>query len=105
MRRPKSERVNRVLDRAALVGAALLLIVAGGSAFLFADKYHVSRAWVFAAWSAIFFFLIIGWGYRRRFCEPSFISFFLIWTILHSAVFLLVLGYLGFLYYLPIMVL
>ena len=49
--------------------------------------------------------MVVGWGYRRKFRDPVFISFFVAWTLIHVLVFLLVLAYLGFLWYLPIMVL
>lgn len=65
----------------------------------------MNEAWVFGAWAAVLFFLIVAWGYRRKFREPAFIVFFLAWLLLHVAVYVLVLGYLGFLYYIPIMVL
>ena|SRR5438128_9697608 len=96
---------KRLIDRLASLGAALLLIAVGGGAFLLADKHHVSEAWVFGAWAAAFFFVIVGWGYRRKFRDPAFISFFVAWTLLHVLVYLLVLAYLGFLWYVPIMVL
>ena len=102
---PKSIRGNKLIDRLALLGAAVLLITVGGGAFLLADKYHVSEAWVFAAWAAAFFFVIVGWGYRRKFRDPIFVSFFLAWMMLHVVVYVAVLGYLGFLYYVPIVVL
>jgi phosphotransferase system glucose/maltose/N-acetylglucosamine-specific IIC component len=101
----KATRGKRLIDRLALLGAALLLIAVGGSAFLLAGKYRVSEAWVFGAWAAAFFFLIVGWGYRRKFREPAFVSFFVAWTLLHVLVYLLVLAYLGLLWYVPIMVL
>ena len=65
--------------------SALLLIAAGGGAFLFADKYHLSEAWVFGAWAAMFFFCIRGLGYRRKFRDPAFVSFFLAWTLLQAS--------------------
>ena len=98
-------RGKRLIDRLALLGAALLMIGLGGSAFLLAQKYHVSEAWVFGAWAAVFFFVIVGWGYRRKFRDPAFVSFFLAWMLLHVLVYLLALAYLGFLWYVPIVVL
>ncbi len=101
----KTTRGKRLLDRLALLVCALLLIAVGGSAFLLADKHHVSEAWVFGAWAALFFFLYVGWGYRRNFRNPAFMSFFVAWTLLHVVVYLLTLAYLGFLWYVPIVVL
>jgi len=101
----KATRGKRLLDRLALLGCALLVIAVGGSAFLLADKYHMSEAWVFGAWAAVFFFLIVGWGYRRKFRDPAFVSFFAAWTLVHALIYILVLAYLGFLWYVPIAVL
>jgi hypothetical protein len=101
----KPTRGKRLLDRLALLGCALLVIVVGGSAFLLAAKYHVNAAWVFGAWAAVFFFLIVGWGYRRKFRDPAFVSFFVAWTLVHVLVYVLVLAYLGFPWYIPIAVL
>ena len=103
--RSEATKGRRLVDRLALLGCALLVIVVGGSAFLLADKYHISEGWVFGAWSAVFFFLIVGWGYRRRFRDPAFVSFFAAWTLVHALVYILVLAYLGFLWYVPIAVL
>lgn len=102
---PKATRGKKLLDRLALLGCSLLVIAVGGSAFLFADKYQVSEAWVFGAWAAVFFFLIVGWGYRGKFRDPAFVSFFAAWTVVHALVYILVLAYLGFLWYVPIAVL
>ena len=103
--RSKATRGKRLIDRLALLGSALFLIAVGGGGFLLAEVYHLSEGWVFGAWAAAFFFVIVGWGYRRKFRDPAFVSFFLAWTLLHVLVYLLVLAYLGFLYYVPIMVL
>jgi hypothetical protein len=88
-----------------LLGGAPLVIAVGGSAFLLADKYHVTEAWVFGAWAAVFFFLIVGLGYRRKFRDPAFVSFFVAWRLVHVLAYLLVLAYLGFPWYIPIAVL
>lgn len=68
----KTTRGKRLLDRLALLVCALLLIAVGGSAFLLADKHHVSEAWVFGAWAALFFFFICGLGIPTQFPKPRF---------------------------------
>jgi hypothetical protein len=88
-----------------LVGAGLIVAAAFTAAFWMADEHHISSGWLFAAGAALIFFLVVGWGYRRKFRDPVFVSFFLAWTFIHLLVFLLVLAYLGFIWYLPIMVL
>jgi hypothetical protein len=39
----KATRGRPLLDRLALLGAALLLIAVGGGAFFLAGKYHISE--------------------------------------------------------------
>ena len=93
------------LDFALLVCASLLVAIAFTAAFWLADRHHVNPAWLFTAGAAPIFFLVVGWGYRRKFRDPTFVSFFLGWMFVHVLVLLLVLAYLGFLWYLPIVVL
>ena len=94
-----------LLDRLALLGAALLLIGTGGAAFVLADKYHISDAWIFAGCASLTLFAIVGWPYRSQFRNPTFVKFFVVWLLVHVFVFLLVLGYLGLLYYFPFLAL
>jgi hypothetical protein len=96
---------KRLLDRLALLGASLLFIAVGGGVFLWADKHHINDAWVFAGSASLTFLGIVGWPFRSKFRLPNFVAFFVAWLLLHVAIFLLVLGYLGFLYYVPIVVL
>ena len=81
------------------------IIAAGGVAFWFADDHGIDRAWIYGAGAAAIFFVAVGRGYRSLFRSPEFVIFFTIWTVVHVIVFLLVLAYLGFLYYVPIMLL
>jgi hypothetical protein len=95
---------SKALDFLLLIGASLFVAAASAAAFWVADARHINPAWLFGAGAALIFFLVVGWGYRRKFRDPAFVSFFLAWTLLHVLVYLLVLVYLGFLWYLPIMV-
>ncbi len=88
-----------------LLGASVLVAAVSTTAFLLADERHINPAWLLAAGAALIFFLVVGWGYRRKFRDPTFVSFFLSWTLVHVLMYLLVLAYLGFLWYLPIVVL
>jgi FtsH-binding integral membrane protein len=101
----EKKKRSKALDFVLLVGASLFVAAASAAAFWRAAERHKSPAWLFGAGAALIFFLIVGWGYRRKFREPTFVSFFLAWALVHVLVFLLVLAYLGFLWYLPIMVL
>ena len=96
---------SKMLDFILLLSASLLVAAASTAAFWVADEHHISPAWLFGAGAAVIFFLVVGWGYRRKFQDTVFVSFFLAWLLVHVAVYLLVLGYLGFLYYIPIVVL
>lgn len=101
----EKKKRSKVLDLLLLVGAGLVVAAASTAAFWMANERHISPGWLFAAGAALIFFLVVGWGYRRKFRDPAFVSFFLAWTLVHVLVFLLVLAYLGFLWYLPLMVL
>lgn len=101
----ENKKRNKALDFFLLIGASLVVAAVSTAAFWLADERHISPAWLFAAGAALIFFLVVGWGYRRKFREPLFILFFGAWTLVHVLVFLLVLAYLGFLWYLPTMVL
>jgi hypothetical protein len=101
----EGKKRSKTLDFLLLLGASLFVAAASTAAFWVADEHHISVAWLFAAGAALIFFLVVGWGYRRKFRDPAFVSFFLVWALLHVLVYLLVLAYLGFLWYVPIMVL
>jgi len=101
----EKKKRSRAFDVLLLVGASLLVAAAFTAAFWVADERHINPAWLFAAGAAVVFFLVVGWGYRRKFRDPTFVSFFLAWTLVHVLVYLLVLGYLGLLWYVPIAVL
>jgi len=92
-------------DFVLLLAASLFVAITGTAAFWMADEHSVNPTWLFAAGAAVLFFLVVGWGYRRKFRDPSFVSFFLAWLLVHVAVYLFVLIYLGFLYYHPVVVL
>jgi hypothetical protein len=92
--------VKKLLDRLLLVGAALLVIVIGGSGFLLADKYHIDSVWVLLAWVSVGFFAGVGWDYRAQFRSMPFSSFFVAWLLLHLVIFVLVVSRFGWLYWL-----
>ncbi|MBI3404725.1 MAG: hypothetical protein HY046_04640 [Acidobacteria bacterium] len=104
VREEKSKR-SKTNDSLLLLGAGLFVAVVPTAAFWLADVYHVSEVWLFALVGAAGFFVAVGWGYRSKFRSPAVVVFLAVWMLLHVAIYLLVLSYLGFLYYLPIMVL
>ena len=101
----KSKKRSKTLNFFLLLGTSLLVAVVATAAFWLAGEHRVNPAWLFAAGVAILFLAVVGWGYRRKFRDPVFVSFFLAWLLLHVTIYLLVLSYLGLLYYIPIVVL
>jgi hypothetical protein len=96
----ESERPRRgLLDGLGLLGSSLLVVILGIGSFFLADRYHVDLIWPILGWISLGFFAALGWDYRREFRTAAFTSFFLSWVLLHSLVFVLVLGYLSWIYY------
>jgi hypothetical protein len=102
---PRTSLGKKLLDRLALVGSALLLSAVGTGVFLWADKHRVNVAWIFGGSMCLIFLRIVGWPYRSKFRSTTFIAFFVAWLLVHVGIYLLVLDYLGVLYYMPIVVL
>ena len=96
----KKNKRNKAFNLLLLFG----LFVALSATFVVTEHYQVDPTWVFASVSAAVFFAVVGWGYRRLFRSPAFMVFFGTWTLVHVAINLLVLAYLGFFYYVPIAV-
>ena len=94
-------RSLKLLDGFFLLAASLFLVAAIPAAFGVGDKFYLSPAWVFGTGAAVLFFVVVGWPYRSKLQSAAFASFFLTWMALHVVVYLFILGYLGFLYYIP----
>jgi hypothetical protein len=101
----KRKKRSKALDFLLLIGASLIVAAVSVAAFWAVDARHINPTWLFGAGAALIFFLVVGWGYRRKFRDSAFVSFFVAWTLVHVLVYLLVLAYLGFFWYLPIVVL
>lgn len=91
---------HTMLDRFFLLGVALVVIGLGTVAFLLADAYNISPAWVLVVWLSVGFFAAVGWDYRKEFKSGSFVLFFAAWLLLHSLIFAVVTTYWGWLFYL-----
>jgi hypothetical protein len=100
----ENARRNKALDRLLLLAFAIVIAVLGVAAFWIADDHHVNPGWVIAAGAGVVFVLVVGWGYRSKFRSPGLIAFFTAWLFVHVGILLLVLGWLGILYYLPFLV-
>lgn len=95
---------SRALDLLLLIGAGVVVAAVGTAAFWIADNHHAAVG-LLAACVAIGFFIIIGKTYGvGKLKSLPFAAFSMVWLLVHVCVFLLVFGYLGFLYYLPILV-
>jgi len=93
---------RKVVDMLLLLGTALLVAGLSTGAALVSEAYHVSPAWLLAFWAGVGFLMVIGKTYGvRDLKSPRFAAFSASWLVIHVCVFLLVLSYLGFLYYLP----
>jgi phosphotransferase system glucose/maltose/N-acetylglucosamine-specific IIC component len=95
---------SKALDFLLLLVASLCVAATIPAAFFVAKKHHINPGWMFGAFAAVLFFPVVGWGYRSKFRSAAFLAFFLSWTLVHAAVFVLVLDYLGLFYYPPIVV-
>jgi|GEM_PF-3167333 len=96
---------GKVVDMLLLLGTALLVGGLSTGAALVSEAYHVSPAWLLAFWAGVGFLMIIGKTYGvRKLKSARFAAFSAAWLVIHVCVFLFVLGYLGFLYYLPFLV-
>ena len=90
---------KRLLDVIVLFAASILVVVFGLGSFFLSDQYHLHLIWPILAWISLVFFAGIGWDFRREFRSPAFVSFFVAWLLIHSIIFVLVVGYLSWLYY------
>jgi 4-amino-4-deoxy-L-arabinose transferase-like glycosyltransferase len=96
---------KRVLDLFYLVGAALLVCILGGGAFIVTEVHHISPLWVFLSFISIGFFAGAREEYRKEFRSVRFIFFVCSWLVVNMAVFVVVLGYFGWLYLIPALLL
>ncbi len=87
-----------------LLGAALVVAVLTTGAGLVSEAYHISPAWLLSFWAAVGFLGMVTKTYGlHKLRSPHFAGFSAAWLVMHICVFLLVLAYLGFLYYLPLL--
>jgi hypothetical protein len=96
---------SRAMDILLLIGAALLVAGLSTGAALISLAYNVSPAWLLSFWAGIGFLGIVGKTYGvQKLRSARFAVFSAAWLAIHICVFLIVLTYLGFLYYLPFLV-
>jgi hypothetical protein len=90
------------LDRLWMLASAFALIAICFAVFWVGELYHVSPAWYFMGVMALGFIATAGWDLRSKFKSPAFILFFLAWLAIHLVVVALAIGYLAWLYWIPV---
>jgi hypothetical protein len=94
---------KRTLDVCLLVGSALLVCILGGGAFLLAEIYHVNPLWIVVSLISVVFFAGAREEYRKEFRSVRFVAFVCGWVVINAAVFILILGLLGWLWLIPVL--
>jgi hypothetical protein len=93
----------RIKDLSLLLGTALLVCLLAGTAFLVADIYHVNPLWIILSLISVGFFAGAREDYRREFRSVRFVAFVCGWIVVNAAVFILILGFLGWLWLIPVL--
>jgi hypothetical protein len=97
---------KRIADQLKLLGTAigLIVVVVGGT--LLIDSYHtVSPEAFFMVTISLSFFPLIGWDYRKQFKSVAFGLFFVVWMVIHGAVFVVAMktyGWSGYFVAMPV---
>jgi hypothetical protein len=68
-----------------LTATAVIAAVLGVGSFALAEKYHVPEEYVIAAGIGLLFIWLVGRRFRSRLRQPSFLMFFLLWLVIHTA--------------------
>jgi len=81
-----------IADKSKEIGVALALIVVVVGGTLIIDNYHeVKPEEFFMVIISLSFFPVVGWDYRKQFKSVSFALFFAIWSLIHGALFIVVM--------------
>jgi hypothetical protein len=94
---------KRIADLCVLVGSALLVCVLMGGAFLLADIYQVNPLWVFVSLLSVLVVATAREAYRKEFRSVRFVAFVCGWVVVNAVVFILILGFLGWLWLIPVL--
>jgi hypothetical protein len=94
---------RRIRDFLALVGCAVLVCSLAGGAFLLADLYHVNPVWVILSLISVAALAGAREEYRKEFRSVRFVAFVCGWVMINAAVFIFVLGLLGWLWLIPVL--
>lgn len=93
---------GRVWDKLLLVGSAIFVCFVGVSAFVLADSYKLSPAWIFFGLNSIGFVAVVGRKFSSHARSVPFVTFLVIWLIVHSAVMVALTAWFPVLYWLPL---
>ncbi len=74
----------------------------GVSAFWLADDYHVNPIWLFFAFNSIGFILVVVRKFHTHPKTFLFVGYFVLWLVVHGIVVVVLMGWVPFLYWLPI---
>jgi hypothetical protein len=96
---------SRILDVFYLVGAALLVCVFAGGAFLLADIYHVNPLWVIFGLISVGFVAGAREDYRKQFRSARFVAFVCGWGVINIGVVIVFLSLFGWLWLIPALLL
>jgi hypothetical protein len=92
---------GRVLDTLYLVGVALLVCAVGVGAFAVADLYHINLLWVCVSLISVGFVAFAREEYRKQFRSRRFVAFVCGWVVINVGVFIFFLGFFGWLWLIP----
>jgi len=92
---------SRPFDVLLLLVAGLLVAAVSVGGYLISEEHHLSPGWLLSAWAAVGFIASVGRDYWAKLRSRAFAAFLIAWLAVHISVYLLVLAYLGFLYYVP----
>jgi hypothetical protein len=87
-----------------LVGFLLFFVIGipvSACVFWAADEFQIGIGPPTALIVGLPFLVYVGRQYPNKLRDPSFVAFLTAWVVVHVAVFLLVLKYLGLAYYIP----
>jgi len=96
---------NRILDMFFLVGAAVLVCVLFVGAFIVAEIYHVDPLWIILSGISVGFFAGAREDYRKEFRSRRFVAFVCGWVVINAIVFIVFLGFFGWLWLIPALLL
>lgn len=94
---------KRILDLCLVVASALVICVLGVGAFAIASIRHVNPIWIFLGLISAGFFAGVREEYRKEFRSARFVLFVLGWLVINSAVVVVIVAFLGWIWLFPVL--